>query len=160
MRFAVKPDPLTAEQRRSNMSRICGKDTKPELTIRRGLHARGLRYRLHDRKLPGTPDLVFPGRRAVIFVHGCFWHGHDCHLHKMPATNSEFWNEKIERNRARDAVSTASLVADGWRVLTIWECALRGRGKRQELELFGEVQMWLTSDAAVSEISGLHTHEL
>ncbi len=128
-RQAARPDPLTAEQRRLNMSRIRGRDTKPEMLIRRGLHARGLRFRLHDRKLAGTPDLVFSRRRAVIFVHGCFWHGHDCSLGVRPRSNAGFWNEKIDRNRERDAAATSRLQREGWRVATVWECALRGRGR-------------------------------
>jgi DNA mismatch endonuclease (patch repair protein) len=119
-------DVLTAEQRRLNMSRIRGKNTKIELLLRKALHARGLRYRLHRKDLSGRPDLVFPGRKVAVFVHGCFWHGHDCPLFKMPATRREFWAGKIARNRERDSRSVASLQAAGWRVLVIWECALRG----------------------------------
>lgn len=119
-------DVLTPEQRRLNMSRIRGKDTKPELMLRRGLHAQGFRFRLHRKDLPGRPDLVFPGRRAVIFVHGCFWHGHDCPMCKMPATRPEFWCVKIGKNRERDQQVVSTLAAAGWRVMTVWECALRG----------------------------------
>jgi len=119
-------DVLTAAQRSFNMSRIRGRDTAPELLIRRALHAEGFRYRLHDRKLPGRPDLVFPKYRAVIFVHGCFWHGHDCHLFKWPATRREFWEGKITRNRERDCSAGRALRHNGWRTLTIWECALKG----------------------------------
>lgn len=125
-------DVLTAEQRRLNMSRIGGKDTKPEMLIRRGLHARGLRYRLHDRKLPGRPDLVFPRYGAVVFVHGCFWHAHGCALSKLPATRQEFWQHKLAENAARDRRAIEALCADGWRVLVVWECALRGRWRRIE----------------------------
>ena len=116
-------DVLTPEQRRLNMSRIRGKDTKPELMLRHGLHARGLRYRLHRKDLPGRPDMVFPRYRAAILVHGCFWHGHDCPLFKLPATRREFWAAKIEGNQARDARDIAGLAAAGWRVLVVWECA-------------------------------------
>jgi len=126
-------DVLTSEQRQNNMSRIRGRDTKPEMLIRRGLHARGLRYRLQDRKLPGRPDLVFPRYRVVILVHGCFWHGHDCPMFRMPATRQEFWSAKIAANRVRDAKAQEALLALGWRVLTVWECSLRGTG-RQPLE--------------------------
>ena len=119
------------------MSGIRGEDTRPELIVRRGLHARGFRYRLHDRKLPGKPDLVFPGPKAVILVHGCFWHGHGCHLFKWPASRIEFRKEKISGNRERDAGNLARLRDAGWRVLVIRECALkaaearRGRGFRR-----------------------------
>jgi len=109
------------------MSGIRGKNTKPEMILRQGLHARGLRYRLHAKDLPGTPDLVFPARRAVLFAHGCFWHGHNCHLFRMPSTRPEFWQAKIARNQVVDARSTAALQAAGWRVGVVWECALKGR---------------------------------
>ncbi|RVP54043.1 DNA mismatch endonuclease Vsr [Sinorhizobium meliloti] len=119
-------DVLTREQRRHNMSRIRGRDTKPELLLRRGLHASGLRFRLHARELPGRPDLVFPKYRAVVLVHGCFWHGHDCALFKLPATRANFWAGKIAGNRQRDERAAAGLTAAGWRVLTVWECSLKG----------------------------------
>ncbi len=109
-------DVLTPEQRRLNMSRIRGKDTKPELMLRRGLHALGLRFRLHRKDLPGRPDMVFPRYRAAVLVHGCFWHAHDCPLFKWPATRREFWAAKIEGNRARDLRDLAGLAAVGWRV--------------------------------------------
>jgi DNA mismatch endonuclease, patch repair protein len=119
-------DVLSPRQRSFNMSRIRGRDTTPELVIRRALHALGFRFRLQDRKLPGRPDLVLPKYHAVIFVHGCFWHGHGCHLFKWPATRREFWKDKIARNRARDDAALTRLEAEGWRALTIWECALKG----------------------------------
>jgi len=108
------------------MAAIRGSDTKPELLIRGGLHRLGFRYRLHARDLPGRPDLVFAKFRAVLFVHGCFWHGHDCALFRLPQTRTEFWRQKIRSNTDRDAKSAAALAADGWRVGTIWECALKG----------------------------------
>lgn len=122
-------DVLTAEQRQLNMSRIRARDTKPEMLIRRGLHARGLRYRLHDRSLPGRPDLVFPKFHTAVFVHGCFWHAHGCALSKLPATRQDFWKKKLEGNAARDRKAIEGLQAAGWRVLVIWECALRGPGR-------------------------------
>ena len=123
-------DVLTPEQRRLVMSRIRGKDTRPEMLMRRGLHGRGLRYRLHGKRLPGRPDLVFPGYRAVVFVHGCFWHGHGCSLFKWPKTRAAFWKNKIHRNIERDREAMAALKVDGWRVLVVWECALKGKQKR------------------------------
>src|SRR5215471_13052693 len=102
-------DVLTPEQRRLNMSRIRGRDTKPELLLRRSLHARGLRFRLHRRDLPGCPDLVFPRFRAAIFVHGCFWHGHTCPMFKMPKTRTVFWRNKIHKNLDRDRTARAKL---------------------------------------------------
>ncbi|MGP0223376.1 MULTISPECIES: very short patch repair endonuclease [unclassified Paenarthrobacter] len=125
-------DLLTPEQRSRNMSRIRGKNTKPELLVRKLLHAKGYRYRLHGQaggsKLPGRPDLVFAGRRKVIFVNGCFWHFHDCRagLH-APAANAEFWEAKRARTRERDALQRRQLDAEGWRVLTVWECELKDR---------------------------------
>jgi DNA mismatch endonuclease, patch repair protein len=122
-------DVLTQEQRRYNMSRIRGRDTAPEMLIRRALHARGYRFRLHDRKLPGRPDLVFPKYKAIILVHGCFWHGHDCHLFKWPATRREFWQQKISQNQNRDAKVASRLEEEGWRALVVWECMLKGRAR-------------------------------
>lgn len=132
-RRATRDDPLTPTQRRFNMSRIRGADTEPELIIRRGLHALGLRFRLHDRKLPGTPDLVFASARAIVLVHGCFWHGHDCVLGVRPRTNAAFWDTKVRRNQRRDQEVNEALVSAGWRIATVWECALRGRN-RQPME--------------------------
>lgn len=125
-------DVLTPEQRRLNMSRIKGKDTKPEMLIRRGLHARGLRYRLHDRLLPGRPDLVFPKYHTAVFIHGCFWHAHGCVMSKLPETRQDFWETKLAANAARDRKAIEALRAYGWRVLIIWECALRGPQRWKE----------------------------
>lgn len=119
-------DVLTAEQRHLNMSRIKGKDTKPEMMIRRGLHARGLRFRLHDRSLPGRPDLVFRKYNTVVFIHGCFWHAHGCFMSKIPATRRDFWEAKLAANAARDHKAVEAIQSSGWRVVVIWECALRG----------------------------------
>lgn len=146
-------DPLTSEQRRRTMKAVRGRDTKPELIVRRALHASGLRYRLHG-ALPGKPDLVFPGRRAVIFIHGCFWHGHDCPMFKIPATREAFWREKIGRNQARDAKTEADLLALGWRVMTVWECALRGKARRDLVELTGDLRRWLDDGASRGELMG------
>lgn len=107
------------------MAGIRGKDTKPEMIVRKGLHARGFRYRLHSRDLPGKPDIVLPKYRAVIFVHGCFWHGHDCPAFKWPKSREAFWRAKIERNRRRHDEVLACLAAMGWNAETVWECELR-----------------------------------
>lgn len=105
------------------MAKIRSKDTKPELKIRRALHAIGYRYRLHDRNLPGRPDLVFAGRRKVIFVNGCFWHGHDCPVgSRLPKTNTDFWAEKRRRNQERDAIQRSQLTDMGWTYVDVWEC--------------------------------------
>jgi DNA mismatch endonuclease (patch repair protein) len=147
-------DVLTPAQRRLNMSRIRSKNTKPELLLRRGLHAIGFRFRLHRKDLPGRPDLVFPARRAVIFVHGCFWHGHDCPLFRLPATRREFWQAKIDGNRSRDLRDRARLAAGGWRVLTIWECALRGPGRLSSEIVFAAVSSWLRGEDPEGLIQG------
>lgn len=136
-------DVLTPEQRHRNMSRIRGRDTKPELILRHGLHAAGFRYRLHARDLPGRPDLVFPRYHAVILVHGCFWHGHDCPLFRLPATRRSFWEAKIAANRARDARVHEQLLAAGWRVLTVWECSLKGSGRLLLPQLLGKCATFL-----------------
>ena len=122
------PDILTPIQRHSCMSRIRGKDTKPEIRVRKGLHRRGFRFRLQDRRLPGRPDITLPKYSVAIMVNGCFWHGHKgCRYATKPRTNPEFWETKIERNRHRDEVTTAHLEALGWTVITVWECELRGK---------------------------------
>ena len=110
------------------MARVRSKNTKPEMLVRRALHRAGLRYRLHDRRLPGSPDLVFPAKRVALFVHGCFWHRHDdpsCKLARLPKSRNEFWTPKLEGNRLRDLRHVAELEAAGWKVLVIWECELR-----------------------------------
>jgi DNA mismatch endonuclease (patch repair protein) len=123
-------DVHTPEQRSYNMSRIRGGHTQPELRVRKLLHAMGLRYRLHAKGLPGKPDLVFPRARAVLFVHGCFWHMHRCRWGKpAPATNSDFWAEKRRGNAERDKRNRAALRADGWRVFEVWECETRDSAK-------------------------------
>ncbi len=123
-------DVHTSEQRSFNMSRIRGRDTKPEMTVRKILHAAGLRYRLHGKKLPGKPDLVFAAARAVVFVHGCFWHMHRCRYGKpAPATNKDFWAEKRRGNAERDKRNRAALRKEGWRVFEIWECQTRDPAK-------------------------------
>ena len=128
-------DTLSKAQRSERMSRVRGKDTKPELLVRRLVHGMGYRYRLHRRDLPGTPDLVFPGRRKVIFVHGCFWHRHPdptCKLARLPKSRREFWLPKLEGNRARDVENMARLEELGWESMTIWECQLRDQEALEE----------------------------
>ena len=109
-----------------NMSRIKGKNTKPEMLVRRFLHAQGFRYRLHDKKLPGKPDIVLPKYKTVIFVHGCFWHGHEhCKYYVVPKTRTEWWLEKINGNKANDAKVVKALKKDGWKIIEVWECQLK-----------------------------------
>lgn len=136
------------------MSGIRGKNTRPELLIRKALHARGFRYRLHCKDLPGNPDLCLPRYRAVIFVHGCFWHGHDCHLFKWPKTRPEFWREKIGRNCEVDDKARKHLLSTGWRVATIWECALKGRERVSLDEAIDPLVGWLPTSALEFEIRG------
>ncbi|WP_075092141.1 very short patch repair endonuclease [Planctomyces sp. SH-PL14] len=149
------PDVVDAQTRSRMMSGIRGKDTRPEMTIRRALHRLGFRYRLHSKTLPGKPDLIFPRLSAVIFVHGCFWHGHDCHLFKWPSSRKEFWREKIEGNRTRDAVSSGRIEEAGWRILTVWECALKGRTRQSEVAVVEAVASWLTSGTGNMELRGI-----
>lgn len=137
------------------MSGIRSKDTKPELQIRRGLHAAGFRYRLHVKDLPGKPDLVLPRFNAVIFVHGCFWHGHDCNLFKWPKSREAFWQQKIGTNRQNDAKHIAALRDAGWRVLVIWECALKGRTKLAPEKVIQKAATWIKGQKPFLEIMGL-----
>ena len=119
-------DVFTPEKRSAVMRRVKGKDTSPELAVRRILRAAGIGYRLGGCGLPGRPDVVMKGRKVALFVHGCFWHGHDCPRgSRQPKANADYWIAKIGRNRARDAASTAALEATGWRVVTVWECEMR-----------------------------------
>lgn len=120
-------DKLTPEARSALMSRIRSKDTKPEMAVRRLLHGLGYRYVLHDARLPGKPDLVFPSRRKVVFVHGCFWHGHNCRRGFRPANNAQFWAAKIDGNRARDRRHARAIRAQGWQMFIVWECAIRSQ---------------------------------
>lgn len=126
-------DFLTPSQRSARMSRIRGKNTKPELALRKSLHKLGLRYRLHCADLPGKPDLVLPRYRTVIFVHGCFWHRHaGCKIATTPKSNTSFWLEKFEKNVARDAQTIAELHSMGWTVLIVWECELNSTDKLEK----------------------------
>ena len=119
-------DTMTPEQRKRCMSSIKSRDTKPEMIVRRWLWHQGLRYRLHVKSLPGTPDIVMRKLRTVVFVHGCFWHGHDeCQGNRLPATRHEYWKNKIEANRKRDERDIAALTAMGWHVIVVWECKLK-----------------------------------
>lgn len=127
-------DVHTPAQRSFNMSRIRNKDTKPEMLVRRFLYSRGLRYRLHDKRLPGKPDMVFSGRRVVIFIHGCFWHGHEgCKYFKIPETRREWWLTKINQNKQKDKEVLKQLEAEGWKVVVIYECMLRPKIKDNTL---------------------------
>lgn len=135
------------------MSGIRARDTKPEKLIRSLLHRKGFRFRVNRRDLPGKPDIVFPGLRAVVLVHGCFWHGHDCPLFRLPGTRTEFWKQKIDKNRENDVKVTQALLEAGWRVGIVWECILRGRDR----DISGAVEAlssWLRSDVRTIELRG------
>ncbi|RNC71859.1 MAG: DNA mismatch endonuclease Vsr [Desulfuromonadales bacterium] len=147
-------DVVSPEKRSQMMSGIRGKDTRPEVLIRKQLHARGFRYRLHDRKLSGKPDIVLSRYRAVIFVHGCFWHGHDCHLFKWPSTREQFWKDKIITNQQNDSKSLNLLRSEGWRVLVLWECALKGRTRLQLGDVVEQIVHWLDSGTEIYELKG------
>jgi len=148
------PDVVDAATRSRMMSGIRGKNTKPEMLLRRGLHARGLRYRLHAKDLPGSPDLVFPARKAVLFAHGCFWHGHDCHLFRMPGSRPDFWRTKIERNREVDRRAVEALRQAGWRVGVVWECALKGRTRLDLETVLDACAAWAREGGDMLEIRG------
>jgi len=124
-------DIVDSKTRSRMMSAIRGKNTQPELTVRKGLHARGFRFRLHDPRLPGRPDIVLPKHKVIVLVHGCFWHGHSCRFFKKPASNRKFWLDKIEGNRRRDARNSRRLKSAGWKVITVWECTFRGKTDKQ-----------------------------
>ena len=147
-------DIVSTSVRSRMMAAVKGKNTKPELVIRSALHRRGFRFRLHRKGLPGRPDLVFTGRNAVIFVHGCFWHGHDCHLFRWPKSREDFWREKIGRNIERDQKQREALVNAGWRIGTIWECALKGKPRLPFDSVVDRCAMWLKSDIKTLEVSG------
>lgn len=129
-------DVHTPEQRSFNMSRIRSKDTKPELLVRKHLFSLGFRYRLHDKKLPGKPDIVLPKYRTVIFIHGCFWHGHEgCPYFVIPKTRTEWWVEKINRTRELDRKNVENLENQGWKVIEIFDCELKQGKKKETLEM-------------------------
>ncbi|MCW3846437.1 very short patch repair endonuclease [Sphingomonas sp. LB-2] len=147
-------DVVTPAVRSRMMAGIRGKNTKPELVIRKGLHLQGFRYRLHRRNLPGRPDLVFQKHRAVIFVNGCFWHGHDCPLFKWPTSRPDFWREKIGQNKVRDARNHGKLSELGWRQLTVWECALKGRNRHPAEDVISRCAGWLLTAERDGEVAG------
>ncbi len=147
-------DVVPPDVRSRMMSGIRGKNTQPELILRRGLHALGFRFRLHNPKLPGKPDLSFPRYRAVVFAHGCFWHGHGCTLFKWPASNAAFWRKKIKRNREVDQKHRRSLRLLGWRTLTVWECSLKGPSRRGLHDVLDQVAAWIRTSSRDREIQG------
>ena len=136
------------------MSGIRGKNTKPEILIRKSLFREGFRYRLHISKFPGKPDIYFPKYRAVIFIHGCFWHCHECHLFKWPTSNCEFWKKKITGNRKVDHINEENLKERGLRQAIVWECALKGRTKIPLPQLIKKLTNWIRGNRSKIVIAG------
>lgn len=146
-------DIVSPEVRSRMMSGIRGKNTKPEIFLRKALHAEGLRFRIHA-KLPGKPDMVFPKWNAALFVHGCFWHGHDCHLFKWPQSRPEFWKAKISGNVARDQDNIVRLTEAGWRVGVVWECSIKGRTRLLPSTAISRCSNWIRSNKKTFELAG------
>lgn len=147
-------DIVDKSKRSMMMAGIKGKDTHGEILIRKGLHKLGFRYQLHRKDLPGKPDLVFPKHHAVIFINGCFWHAHGCHIFKWPSTRPEFWRDKIGKNKIRDELNIKSCISMGWKVLVIWECAFKGKARRSFNEVIHTTESWLLYDSQSAEIMG------
>jgi DNA mismatch endonuclease (patch repair protein) len=147
-------DTVDRQTRSKIMASVGQKDTGAELLLRRALHKIGLRYRLHDRSLPGSPDVIFSRFHAVVFVHGCYWHSHGCYRSTVPKSRHEFWAEKFEANRSRDERNVRLLHDSGWRVLTVWECALRGKNALPPHKVAGEVRAWLRGTDRQGQVSG------
>ena len=145
-------DIVDPETRSRMMTNIKGKNTKPEMALRSALHRMGYRFRLHRRDLPGRPDIVLPKHRAVIFVNGCFWHGHFCSLFKWPKTREEFWREKILSNKERDRKNIQLLIHEGWRVCIVWECSIRKQQNEDIREKFANLITWIEGSAPFMEI--------
>lgn len=145
-------DKVSKAQRSEMMSKVKSKDTIPEKLVRLALFKRGFRYRIHYDKLPGKPDIVLPKYHAVIFINGCFWHGHDCKAGKLPSSNIEFWKDKIKGNKERDLRTTKNLNSNGFKVLTIWECALKGKNKKKFDVFINETENWILSRCDNHEI--------
>lgn len=152
-------DVFSPEVRSRVMSGIRSGNTKPEMVLRSALHRRGLRFRLHDRKLPGKPDLVFPKHRAVLFAHGCFWHLHECHLFRWPKSRKEFWHTKLLGNRRNDVRKMLAITLAGWRVGIVWECALKGRLRLELDAIADQCAAWIRSGEQKLEIAGYRQGE-
>ena len=148
-------DRVDAATRSRIMALIRSTDTEPELAVRKALCARGFRYRVHVKDLPGSPDIVFRRLGAVIFVNGCFWHMHDCALFRRPASRPVFWEEKLRRNRERDARMREALYGAGWRCLTVWECSTRDPERREFEQVIVSISAWLKGTATEHEVRGI-----
>lgn len=128
------------------MSRISGQNTRPELVVRSGLHRRGLRFSLHRKDLPGNPDIVLPAYNTAIFVHGCFWHCHDCKYFRFPKSNREFWRKKLRSNTLRDGRAICKLLENRWYVATVWECAVRNQDEQSVERMVDRLSSWIRRD--------------
>jgi DNA mismatch endonuclease, patch repair protein len=147
---AVMVDIVDSLTRSRMMSGIRGKDTQPEVMVRRALHARGLRFGIKQTRLPGRPDIVLPRWKVAVFVHGCFWHWHGCQLSKMPTSNREFWEKKLAGNQDRDSRAQIALISMGWRVAMIWECSLRGQAARARFDtVMDELAQWIRDQPTI-----------
>lgn len=149
------PDIVNSEKRSLMMANIKGVNTRPEKTVRSLFHKQGFRYLIHNKKLAGRPDLTFPKYKAVVFVNGCFWHGHNCSLFKWPSSNIDFWKKKISDTKRRDLQNLFALNEGGWKILIIWECALKGKQKIDINILSLLLQEWLLNKSTNEEITGL-----
>ena len=150
-------DIVSRETRSRIMASVGQRDTRPEILLRSSLHKAGLRYRLHDRTLPGSPDLTFPRFRSVIFIHGCYWHSHGCYRSTVPKSRREFWEEKFQTNRKRDERDIALLRERGWRVMVVWECSLIGKLALAPEDVVERVRVWLLGTGERGEVSGIQT---
>ncbi|MBM3575874.1 MAG: DNA mismatch endonuclease Vsr [Alphaproteobacteria bacterium] len=147
-------DIVDSKTRSKMMSGIRAKNTKPEILIRKALHKQGFRFRLHDKNLPGNPDIVLRRYNVVIFINGCFWHRHNCVLFKWPSENRDFWTKKINRNAKNDTSAQKSLLQLGWRVLVVWECSLKGKAKLPFDKLISKIEAWIKSGKTTGEFAG------
>ena len=147
-------DIVSKETRSQIMSRVGQKDTRPEILLRSVLHKAGLRYRLYDKALPGSPDLIFPRFRSVVFVHGCYWHSHGCYRSTVPKSRREFWKKKFRANRRRDQRVMVLLRERGWRVMIVWECTLVGKYALVPQSVAEQVHAWLTGREECGEVPG------
>jgi DNA mismatch endonuclease, patch repair protein len=149
-------DIVTSAKRSEMMAGIKGKNTKPEILVRKLLHGQGFRFRLHNTNLPGRPDIVLAKYKTAIFVHGCFWHGHEnCSIFRLPKSRTEFWRHKIGANRARDVTAKELLEAQGWKVIYVWECALKGKSRQPQADFYNQISSAIKSDQTYAfEIRG------
>lgn len=145
-------DKLTPQKRSENMGKIRSVNTKPEVVVRKFLYSKGFRYRLHSSELPGKPDIVLPKYKAIVQINGCFWHKHECKFMRIPLSNSDYWENKLKRNSDRDARNNGLLVEQGWRVLIVWECAIKYASKESLKKTLEGIENWLKSDAEFGNI--------